>query len=540
DVEKFQRLVKEENLESALVAVVTEKERLVIKYKNETLVDISRDFLDTNGVRQIQDVKVVSTEIENPFLENKVTDIKEKVEKVLQDMNVASQRGMVEMFDASIGRSTVLMPYGGKYQLTESEGSVQKLPTDKFTNTCSIMTYGYNPLISEYSPYLGAQYAVIESLAKIVALGGSYKKARLSFQEYFEKLGKDSTRWGKPFAALLGGIEAQLEFETPAIGGKDSMSGTFKDLDVPPTLISFAVTTESVKNIISSEFKEAGNKIYLIKSERLFGDLPNYKRLKENFELLENSIKSKEVISASTIKFGGIAEAVIKMSFGNKIGAKIETKENLFNLMPGDIIVESAKELDYGILLGTTIDEKVIELNKEKFEIDSLINIWEKRYSKIYPYTAETIGEVIEKEYITKKEFKAKKLYDKPKVLITVFPGTNCEYDTKKAFERAGAEVEIYVFNNLGVEEIKESIDTLSEKIKSAQIFMIPGGFSAGDEPDGSGKFIANILQNKKIKESMEKFLENDGLVLGICNGFQALIKSGLLPYGNVDSVTKD
>lgn len=540
DVEKFQRLVKEENLESALVAVVTEEERLVIKYKNEILVDISRDFLDTNGVRQIQDVKVVSTEIENPFLENKVTDIKEKVEKLLQDMNVASQRGMVEMFDASIGRSTVLMPYGGKYQLTESEGSVQKLPTDKFTNTCSIMTYGYNPLISEYSPYLGAQYAVIESLAKIVALGGSYKKARLSFQEYFEKLGKDSTRWGKPFAALLGGIEAQLEFETPAIGGKDSMSGTFKDLDVPPTLISFAVTTESVKNIISSEFKEAGNKIYLIKSERLFGDLPNYKRLKENFELLENSIKSKEVISASTIKFGGIAEAVIKMSFGNKIGAKIETKENLFNLMPGDIIVESAKELDYGILLGTTIDEKVIELNKEKFEIDSLINIWEKRYSKIYPYTAETIGEVIEKEYITKKEFKAKKLYDKPKVLITVFPGTNCEYDTKKAFERAGAEVEIYVFNNLGVEEIKESIDTLSEKIKSAQIFMIPGGFSAGDEPDGSGKFIANILQNKKIKESMEKFLENDGLVLGICNGFQALIKSGLLPYGNVDSVTKD
>ncbi|MGL4898070.1 MAG: AIR synthase-related protein, partial [Cetobacterium sp.] len=378
DVEKFQRLVKEENLESALVAVVTEEERLVIKYKNETLVDISRDFLDTNGVRQIQDVKVVSSEIENPFLENQVMDIKEKVEKILQDMNIASQRGMVEMFDASIGRSTVLMPYGGKYQLTESEGSVQKLPTDKFTNTCSIMTYGYNPLISEYSPYLGAQYAVIESLAKIVALGGSYKKVRLSFQEYFEKLGKDSTRWGKPFAALLGGIEAQLEFEAPAIGGKDSMSGTFKDLDVPPTLISFAVTTESVKNIISSEFKEAGNKIYLVKSERLFGDLPNYKRLKENFELLENSIKSKEVISASTIKFGGIAEAVIKMSFGNKIGAKIETKENLFNLMPGDIIVESAKELDYGILLGTTIDEKVIELNKEKFEIDSLINIWEK------------------------------------------------------------------------------------------------------------------------------------------------------------------
>lgn len=317
------------------------------------------------------------------------------------------------------------------------------------------------------------------------------------------------------------------------------MSGTFKDLDVPPTLISFAVTTEDVKNIISSEFKRAKNKIYLVKSERLLGDMPNYKKIKENFELIENSIKANEIVSATTIKFGGIVEAIIKMSFGNKIGAKIETAENLFNLMPGDIVVESTKELSYGVLLGVTTDERTVELNGESFEIDSLIDSWEKRYSKIYPYTAETTGEVIEKEYITKKEFKAKKLYDKPKVLVTVFPGTNCEYDTKKAFERAGAEVEIYVFNNLGVEEIKESIETLSEKIKTAQIFMIPGGFSAGDEPDGSGKFIANILQNQKIKESMREFLENDGLVLGICNGFQALIKSGLLPYGNVDSVTE-
>lgn len=544
DAKRFQQLVKEENLESALVAVVTEDERLVIKYKGETLVDISREFLDTNGVRQTQDVTVISSEKKNPFVEEKTTDkvadIKGKVENILHSMNVASQRGMVEMFDASIGRSTVLMPYGGKYQLTESEGSVQKLPTDGFTNSCSIMTFGYNPLISEYSPYLGAQYAVIESLAKIVAVGGSYKNARLSFQEYFEKLGKDSTRWGKPFAALLGGIEAQLEFETPAIGGKDSMSGTFKDLDVPPTLISFAVTTEDVKNIISSEFKRAENKIYLIKSERLLGDMPNYKKIKENFELIEKSIKANEIVSAATIKFGGIAEAIIKMSFGNKIGAKIETNENLFSLMSGDIVVESTKELSYGVLLGVTTDERTVELNGESFEIDSLIDSWEKRYSKIYPYTAETTGEVIEKEYITKKEFKAKKLYDKPKVLVTVFPGTNCEYDTKKAFERAGAEVEIYVFNNLGVEEIKESIETLSEKIKTAQIFMIPGGFSAGDEPDGSGKFIANILQNQKIKESMREFLENDGLVLGICNGFQALIKSGLLPYGNVDSVTED
>lgn len=539
DAEKFQQLVKKENLESALVAVVTEEERLVIKYKNEILVDISREFLDTNGVRQIQNVDVTSSKKKNPFIKDGINNLKEEVENILASMNVASQRGMVEMFDASIGRSTVLMPYGGKYQLTESEGSVQKLPTDGVTNTCSIMTYGYNPLISEYSPYLGAQYAVIESLARIVALGGSYKKARLSFQEYFEKLGKDKVKWGKPFEALLGGLEAQLNFETPAIGGKDSMSGTFKDLDVPPTLISFAVTTEDVKNIISPEFKDGGSEVYLIKTERLNGDTPNFEKIKNHFDLVEEAIKNRKIISASTIKFGGIAEAVIKMTFGNKIGVKIKTDENLFDLMPGDIIVESKEKLDFGILIGETVEKNMIELNEEKFMIDELIKNWEKRYEKIYPYNMENTGEVIEKEFKTEKVFKAKKLYDKPKVLVTVFPGTNCEYDTKKAFERAGAEVEIYVFNNLGVDEIKESIEVLSEKMRSAQIFMIPGGFSAGDEPDGSGKFIANILQNPIIKESMKEFLENDGLVLGICNGFQALIKSGLLPYGNVDSVNE-
>ncbi|MGL5989310.1 phosphoribosylformylglycinamidine synthase [Cetobacterium sp.] len=539
DAERFVELVKKENLESALVGVVTEKERLVVKYKGETLVDLSREFLDTNGVRQSQDVKVVPSIKMNPFLKEDVKNVKEEVGEMLNSMNVASQRGMVEMFDASIGRSTVLMPYGGKYQLTESEGSVQKIPTDGITNTCSIMTFGYNPLISEYSPYLGAQYAVIESLARVVAMGGSYKKVRLSFQEYFERLGKDSVRWGKPFSALLGGIEAQLEFETPAIGGKDSMSGTFKNLDVPPTLISFAVTTENVKNIISSEFKKAGNTIYLIKSERLVGDIPNYIKLKENFKLVENAVKSGKIISASTVKFGGIAEAVIKMSFGNKVGAKIETTEKLFHLMPGDIILESNEKLKFGIEIGKTIEANLVEFNGEKFNIDDLVKTTEKRYAKIYPYNVDTKGDVIEKEFKTDKIFKAKKLYDKPKVLITVFPGTNCEYDTKKAFERAGAKVEVYVFNNLGVNEIKESIETLSKKMRTAQIFMIPGGFSAGDEPDGSGKFIANILQNQKIKESMKEFLSNDGLVLGICNGFQALIKSGLLPYGDVDSVNE-
>ena len=539
DLEKFTALIKEENLESAVVAKVTEEERLVIRYRGETLVDLSREFLDTNGIRQEQEVKVTSSEKRNPFYREKSEDLKCNIKEMLKEMNVASQRGMVEMFDSSIGRSTVLMPYGGKYQLTESEASVQKLPTEKKTDTCSIISYGYNPEISEFSPYLGAQYAVIESLARIVATGASFKNARLSFQEYFEKLGKDSTKWGKPFAALLGGLDAQLAFETPAIGGKDSMSGTFKDIDVPPTLISFAVTTENVNNIISSEFKTSGNNIYLIKSERLKGELPNYEKIKENFEKIEKNIKSKNIVSASTVKFGGIAESLIKMSFGNKVGVEITTEENLFDLRPGDIIVESKEKLDFGTLLGKTIEEKRVVLNSESFNIDELIEIWEERYKKIYPYDKENSGEVIEKDYVSNKVFKAKKLYDKPKVLITVFPGTNCEYDTKKAFEKACAEVEIFVFNNLDAKEIEKSIKALCEKIEKSQIFAIPGGFSAGDEPDGSGKFIANILQNSDVKASIKQFLENDGLIIGICNGFQALIKSGLLPYGDIDCLNE-
>ncbi|MEG1977370.1 MAG: phosphoribosylformylglycinamidine synthase [Cetobacterium sp.] len=540
DVERFQELVKAENLESSVVAKVTEDDRLVIKYKDEVLVDLSREFLDTNGVRQEQNILVKESDALNPFSKKERKNLKESVLEMIGSMNVASQRGMVEMFDASIGRSTVLMPYGGKYQLTEAEASVQKLPTDKITNTCSIMTYGYNPEISEYSPYLGAQYAVIESLARIVATGGDYKKARLSFQEYFEKLGKDEIRWGKPFSALLGGLEAQMKFETPAIGGKDSMSGTFKDINVPPTLISFAVVTENVKNIISPEFKKVGNYIYLLKSERLEGDMPNYSEIKKNFDFVRQGIESMKIISVSTIKFGGIAESLIKMSFGNKVGIEVSTDQDLFALMPGDMILESESQLEFGELLGFTTNTKIIDINNERFDIENLIEVWEKRYSKIYPYSVENTGEIIEKDFSTDKIYKAKTLYDKPKVLVTVFPGTNCEYDTRKAFERAGAEVEIFVFNNLGVEEIKSSIDELSKKIKESQIFMIPGGFSAGDEPDGSGKFIANILQNKIIKNSIEKFLENDGLILGICNGFQALIKSGLLPYGNVDELDEN
>jgi len=540
DKDVFQKLVKEENLESSIVAVITDKERLVIKYKGELLVDIARDFLDTNGVRQEQKVLVKDSSVTNPFKSCSNENIKQTLLTVLSSQNVASQRGMVEMFDSSVGRSTVLMPYGGKYQLTETEASVQKLPTEKLTKTCSIIAYGYNPNVSEYSPYLGAQYAVIESLARIVAGGGDYKKARLTFQEYFERLGQDPTRWGKPFMALLGSIEAQMQFITPAIGGKDSMSGTFNDLSVPPTLISFAVTTSNVDNIISPEFKKKDSYIYYIKAVCLEDYYPNYVQIKTNFDLVSSEILAKNIISAMSVKFGGIAEALAKMSFGNKIGVNVHTKENIFDIRIGDMLLESTKELPFGILLGTTTEKECVSINDETVAIDELITAWEITYKNIYPYNAENTGEILSIQATKKEVVHSKTYYESPKVLIVVFPGTNSEYDTKKAFLKAGGDTELFVFNNLDVEAIRNSIDSLAKHIKNSQIFVIPGGFSAGDEPDGSGKFIANILQNNKIKEGINHLLKNDGLILGICNGFQALVKSGLLPYGDLSLLTEE
>ncbi|WP_300394274.1 phosphoribosylformylglycinamidine synthase [Fusobacterium sp.] len=540
--EKFEALMKEENLETRLVAKVTEKENLVIKFRGETIVDIARSFLDTNGVRQEQDVKVVAPVKQEMFKSDKVGTTEEKLVKTLKDMNVASQRGMVEMFDSTVGRSTVLMPYGGKYQLTESEGSVQKFPTFGFTNTASVMTYGFNPYISEKSPYLGAIYAVIESLARLTAVGADYKKARLTFQEYFERLGKESSRWGKPFMALLGALEAQVEFETPAIGGKDSMSGTFKNIDVPPTLISFAVTTEKTQNIISSEFKEEGNYIYLVKPEYNSDFTPKYDTVKSVFDNVRKEILSGKIISASVVKFGGVAEALMKMTFGNKLGINVKTDEELFDLIPGAIVVESKEKLSFGTLLGTVENTKEIKINDAVINIDKALVDWEERYAKIYPYNtgAEDKKVFTPTEKKGNMKQKASVLYDEPKVLVLAFPGTNSEYDTAKAFERAGGKSEIFVINNLTVKDMEASIDELSKKIKEAQIVALPGGFSAGDEPDGSGKFITNILQNPKVKLAIKEFLSKEGLMLGICNGFQALIKSGLLPYGDMDKLNEN
>lgn len=539
DFDAFKQYAYEENLDVSVVAKVTEEPRLVMHFQGNTIVNMSRAFLDTNGVRGLQDVLVKEgLTTTNPF-HSKITSIKEN----LKQPNVASQIGLAEMFDASIGKSTVLMPFGGKYQLTETEGSVQKLPVFGFTNTASIMTHGYNPEVSLYSPYLGASYSVVEALARVTALGGNYATCRLTNQEYFERLNKDSERWGKPMQALLGLIEAEMAFETPAIGGKDSMSGTFNDISVPPTLITFAVTTEKTENIISSEFKKEGSYVYLIKHTPKENYVPNYEQLKHNFESVRKHILNKDILAASTVKFGGIAEALCKMCFGNKIGVSVETKEPVFDLSIGSILVESAVEIkeDNFILLGKTTSDGMIAINKETVSIDEAISTWCERYHKIYPMTTDEDGKKIETPLYTSKETpKARKTYEKPKVIIPVFPGQNCEYDTKQQFERAGAEVEVYVFNNLNVESIERSLKELSEKIAEAQILMVVGGFSSGDEPDGSGKFIANVLSNPQVNEAVQTLLSNDGLILGICNGFQALIKSGLLPYGNIEGLNEN
>lgn len=539
DYEAFQQCAYEENLATTIVAEVSEEPRLVLEFKGKKIVDIARSFLDTNGVRTSQDVVIQdhSGEIDNPFI-SKPSNILDNLKKE----NVASQRGLVEMFDATIGKSTVLMPYGGKYQLTEEEASVQKLPVFGVTNTVSAMTYGYHPELSIYSPYLGGAYSVVESLAKLVACGCSYEHARLTCQEYFERLNDNAVAWGKPTQALLGLVEAQHAFKTPAIGGKDSMSGTYKDIHVPPTLITFAITTEHVDHIISSELKEADHYLYFVKHERNEDDTPNYECLKNNFKKVKELIDAKTIVSAYTVKFGGIAEALAKMSFGNKIGVHVECDEDLYALSIGSMVVETTQPIqeDHFILLGkTTMDDRLI-MNEENVGIEEAIAAWESRYAKVYPpITDKEEKAIATPTYQVDETPKARVTYEKPKVIIPVFPGNNCEYDCKQAFDRAGADAEIYVFNNLNVECTRRSLKELSEKIESAQILMIPGGFSSGDEPDGSGKFIANVLSNELVNQAIQTLLANDGLILGICNGFQALIKSGLLPYGDISKLNE-
>jgi phosphoribosylformylglycinamidine synthase, clade II len=559
NVDKFIKFAAEENLEATPVAVVTDDRRLIMKWRNKAIVDISRDFLDTNGATQKTKIKVTSPKKASYFdttcVDAKLieSNIKKAWLSNLSNINVSSQKGLVERFDATIGAGTVLMPFGGKNQLTPPEAMAAKVPLLKGeTNTTTLMSYGYNPNISKWSPFHGAIYAVVESLAKIVATGGEYSKIRLTFQEYFEKLGTDPEKWGKPFAALVGAFKAQMEMGVAAIGGKDSMSGTFMDISVPPTLVSFAVDTTKVDNVISPEFKAAGNTVVYLPAKRDKYDLPDFDYLKQLFGLVTSFIQKGICVSAHTVRTGGIAEAISKMTFGNSIGMAFEDDiENvdLFKPVYGSFVIEikNAKIIDFmGLdakIIGKTIEEPVIQLKDIEISLKEMLPEWEGTLEKVFPTKVKFNGEgSTEIKTFENKDFgKPAIKIAKPKVFIPVFPGNNCEYDSAKAFEKAGAEAKTLVVANMSVQALEESIEKMVQEIKQSQIIMIPGGFSAGDEPDGSGKFIAAVFRNPYIKEAVMDLLQNrDGLMLGICNGFQALVKLGLVPYGEIRDLDEE
>ena len=544
--DSFIKYANEENLEATVVAKVTDDRRLKMFWNGNDIVNISRDFLDTNGAVQNTDIYVEEPANKPEKIENKA-DLKAQWLENLSQLNVACQKGLVERFDSTIGAGTILMPFGGKNQMTPAEVMAAKIPLLKGeTTTGTLMSYGYNPTVAKWSPFHSAVYAVVESVAKIVAGGGDYDSVRLTFQEYFERLGEDSHRWGKPFSALLGAYLAQIELGTAAIGGKDSMSGTFKDLDVPPTLISFAVDPVKMYNVISPEFKNAGNTIVKVSVSYDENDLPVFDELKKNFVKISELVKESKIVSAATIGVGGIAAAVTKMAFGNDIGAVIN-EEDLFNYNYGSFVLElacdkaEAEKLFAGYnfaVIGNTTSEKSIVANGVTIDLDEALNIWIKPLEKIFPtkYLEEVKKADIEiKPFnVVEKKFSGKGIAA-PRVLIPVFPGNNCEYDTKRAFEKAGAVADTLVVTNLKTQWLEESIDKMVDMIHNSQIIMIPGGFSAGDEPEGSGKFIAAVFRNPKVKEAVMDLLKNrDGIMLGICNGFQALIKLGLVPFGEI------
>ena len=544
--DSFIKYANEENLEATVVAKVTDDRRLKMFWNGNDIVNISRDFLDTNGAVQNTDIYVEEPANKPEKIVNKA-DLKAQWLENLSQLNVACQKGLVERFDSTIGAGTILMPFGGKNQMTPAEVMAAKIPLLKGeTTTGTLMSYGYNPTVAKWSPFHSAVYAVVESVAKIVAGGGDYDSVRLTFQEYFERLGEDSHRWGKPFSALLGAYLAQIELGTAAIGGKDSMSGTFKDLDVPPTLVSFAVDPVKMYNVISPEFKNAGNTIVKVSVSYDENDLPVFDELKKNFVKISELVKESKIVSAATIGVGGIAAAVTKMAFGNDIGAVIN-EEDLFNYNYGSFVLElacdkaEAEKLFAGYnfaVIGNTTSEKSIVANGVTIDLDEALNIWIKPLEKIFPikYLEEVKKADIEiKPFnVVEKKFSGKGIAA-PRVLIPVFPGNNCEYDTKRAFEKAGAVADTLVVTNLKTQWLEESIDKMVDMIHNSQIIMIPGGFSAGDEPEGSGKFIAAVFRNPKVKEAVMDLLKNrDGLMLGICNGFQALIKLGLVPFGEI------
>ena len=554
DVDEFMKYASEENLEATKVAVVTEDPRLVLSWRGKEIVNLSRAFLDTNGAHQETTVAVdIPNRKDSILVREEVKDVREKWLDMLKDLNVCSQKGLVEMFDGSIGAASVFMPHGGKHQKTETQAMVAKLPV--LTGDCdtvSMMSYGFDPYLSTWSPYHGAIYAVTESIAKIVAAGGDYSKIRFTFQEYFRRMTEDPHRWSQPFAALLGAYSAQLGYGLPSIGGKDSMSGTFEDIDVPPTLVSFAVDIAKEKDIITPELKKAGDKLVWLRIETDNYDIPVYEKVMDQYGKFTEDIHSGKIVAAYALDRHGIAAAVSKMAFGNGMGVKIEhdvDARDLFAPAFGDIIAEvpADKVSELGItytVIGEVTDSAAIEYNDVKIALDEAVSAWEETLEKVFPTNSGAEGQDAKVEtglYDTSDIYICDHKIAQPTVFIPVMPGTNCEYDSAKAFERAGAKVITKVFRNMSASDIVDSVEVFEKAIEQSQIIMFPGGFSAGDEPDGSAKFFATAFKNAKMKEAVEKLLnERDGLALGICNGFQALIKLGLVPNGEITGQQPD
>ncbi len=546
DAKRFIDLSNEENLEATEVAVVTDDRRLKMTWRGKEILNISRDFLDTNGVKQNVDAFIKEPQAFDT--KNVTGDVKARWLENLTDLNVACQKGLVERFDSTVGAATVLMPFGGKTQLTPSEGMAAKIPVlNGITNTCSLMAHGFDPYLSKKSPYHGAMYAVIHSVAKIVAMGGDYKNVRLTLQEYFEKLGKEPERWGKTLSALLGAFKVQHELDIPAIGGKDSMSGTFMDLNVPPTLVSFAVCVSDVRNIVSADFKKPGSRVVLVKIKKDENNIPDFDDIKNKYSKIHDEILKGSVLSAHTVGYGGIAAAISKMTFGNEIGFNANEGYDVndcFTADYGSIILEvkeDAEIMTEAVVLGNTTDSNEIKLNNISINLDEMKNTWIEPLNSIYPIKCDVSGSIKHYSYTGGNIVKSSISLAKPKVFIPAFPGTNCEFDTKRAFERAGAQAEIFVFRNLTTQDIKYSIEQMNKMIRNSQIIAFPGGFSAGDEPEGSGKFIAAVFKNEILKDAVMDLLKNrDGLIIGICNGFQALIKLGLVPFGEIVDMKDD
>ena len=543
DADKFIEYANNENLEATKVAVVTEEARLVMNWRGKTVCDISRAFLNTNGATKNTDIEVELPAQEDSFFNNgDIKDVKAKWFEILSDLNVCSQKGLSEKFDSTIGAGSVLMPWGGKYQLTPSDGMAAKVPVlNGETNTATVMTFGYNPNLSSWSPYHGSTYAIVESVSKAVALGADYKKIYLTFQEYFERLGNDPKRWGKPFAALLGAYKTQLELGIAAIGGKDSMSGTFNELDVPPTLTSFAVAPVKADKVISQELKQAGSTLVMFELKRDENELPDFEQLRKMYDSVHALIQSGKVISSCVVKGFGLVETLSKMAFGNKIGIKLNdniSNELLFNASLGSIVLELKDEInsDDFIVLGKTQEQTTIDTAEVSIDLDEACEVWKKPLEKVFPTKAGNFAEEPKTYSFDKRNITvASEKFAKPRIFIPIFPGTNCEYDTARAFEKAGGVADVFVIRNLTGDDVVYSMKEMEKRINDSQIVMIPGGFSGGDEPEGSGKFIATAFRNPLVKDAVMNMLKNrDGLMLGICNGFQALIKLGLVPYGEI------